>query len=94
MWTKVAEIMTIMIPAAAHCVHQGWILVIPGSVRPMAATTSATPRNMRNDVDIDSFICATMSAGGKSSRSSVRQERQGQQDLQKPEHFVHGLRMR
>ena len=68
MWTTVAEIMTIMIPAAAHCVHQGWILVIPGSVRPMAATTSATPRNMRNDVDIDSFICATMSAGGKSSR--------------------------
>ena len=86
--------MTIMIPAAAHCVHQGWILVIPGSVRPMAATTSATPRNMRNDVRHRLVHLRNHVGRREEQQEAVRQEGQGQQDLQHPEHFVHGLRMR
>ena len=61
--------MTIMMPAAAHETSHGITRVSPGSVRPIAAATSATPRNTQNERGRLINICAAMSGGGMSNSS-------------------------
>ena len=43
-WRIVAEMVTIITPTAAHDTSHGRMLVTPGSINPIAAITSSTPK--------------------------------------------------
>ena len=67
--STVAPTITIIRPPAAHEISDGRMRVTPGSVRPIAASTSATPRNSWNHRGITAAICWAISAGGNRNRT-------------------------
>src|SRR5712692_1816699 len=65
MWKIVALAITIVRPNAESGVAQGRVRVRPGTTKPIAATTSATPMNCRNHaLNPDIAIASAIMAGG------------------------------
>ena len=73
----VALTITIISPAAAAGTSRGWIRVMPGKVRPIAADTSATPMKIRSAGGIERIHLFDHLSWRIKKEHAVREERHG-----------------